>query len=68
MSDKTNALVTGANKGIGLAIARQLGEQGFAVWLGCRDADSGYTATDLNGHTGTRTVEQAAKIAWNWRR
>ena len=44
MSDKTNALVTGANKGIGLAIARQLGERGFAVWLGCRDADRGEKA------------------------
>ncbi|WP_428395766.1 SDR family NAD(P)-dependent oxidoreductase [Lichenicoccus sp.] len=44
MSDKTNALVTGANKGIGLAIARQLGERGFAVWLGCRDADRGEAA------------------------
>ena len=44
MSDKTNALVTGANKGIGLAIARQLGERGLAVWLGCRDADRGEAA------------------------
>jgi NAD(P)-dependent dehydrogenase (short-subunit alcohol dehydrogenase family) len=26
-------------------------------------ADPGYTATDLNGHTGTRSVEQAAKVA-----
>jgi len=44
MSDKTNALVTGANKGIGLAIARQLGERGVAIWLGCRDADRGEKA------------------------
>ena len=44
MSDKTNALVTGANKGIGLAIARQLGERGLAIWLGCRDADRGEKA------------------------
>ena len=26
-------------------------------------ADPGYTATDLNGHSGTRTVEEAAVIA-----
>ena len=44
MPNKTIALVTGANKGIGLAIARQLGEQGFAVWLGARDPDRGEAA------------------------
>jgi len=26
-------------------------------------ADPGYVATDLNNHTGTRTVEQGARIA-----
>ncbi|MDN5687645.1 MAG: SDR family oxidoreductase [Brachybacterium sp.] len=31
------ALVTGANKGIGLAIARGLGEEGFRVAVGARD-------------------------------
>jgi NAD(P)-dependent dehydrogenase (short-subunit alcohol dehydrogenase family) len=38
MSTKKTALVTGANKGIGREIARQLGHNGYAVWLGCRDA------------------------------
>lgn len=38
------ALITGANKGIGLAIARQLGERGYALWLGCRDTDRGESA------------------------
>lgn len=38
MSEKhTTALITGANKGIGLAIARELGKHGYIVWLGCRD-------------------------------
>lgn len=38
MIDKqTSALITGANKGIGLAIAHQLGKHGYIVWLGCRD-------------------------------
>ena len=44
MSTKSVALVTGANKGIGLAIARQLGERGFAVWIGCRDEKRGESA------------------------
>ncbi|WP_457349485.1 SDR family oxidoreductase [Sphingomonas sp. UYP23] len=42
------ALVTGANKGIGLEIARQLGQAGVAVIIGARDATKGgRVATDL---------------------
>jgi NAD(P)-dependent dehydrogenase (short-subunit alcohol dehydrogenase family) len=37
MHDKKVALVTGANKGIGLEIARQLGKHGFTVVLAGRD-------------------------------
>ena len=44
MADKMNAIVTGANKGIGLAIARQLGERGYRLWLGCRDEARGREA------------------------
>jgi NAD(P)-dependent dehydrogenase (short-subunit alcohol dehydrogenase family) len=38
------ALVTGANKGIGKEIARQLGELGFTVLAGSRDAERGAVA------------------------
>ncbi len=44
MTDKRTALVTGANKGIGLEIARGLGKLGYAVWLGSRDEERGEAA------------------------
>jgi len=39
MSEKTIALVTGANKGIGYEIAAGLGALGWAVGVGARDAE-----------------------------
>ena len=39
------ALVTGANKGIGFEIARQLGQAGMIVMLGARDAARGEAAS-----------------------
>ncbi|HEY3463598.1 MAG TPA: SDR family oxidoreductase [Amycolatopsis sp.] len=44
MPTETIALVTGANKGVGLATARQLAERGLTVLLGARDTEKGEQA------------------------
>jgi NAD(P)-dependent dehydrogenase (short-subunit alcohol dehydrogenase family) len=43
------AVVTGANRGIGLEVARQLADQGFDVVVGARDAAKGRAAADRIG-------------------
>ncbi|MGH3764043.1 MAG: SDR family oxidoreductase [Pseudonocardiaceae bacterium] len=56
MTDNTIALVTGANKGIGLAAARRLAEQGWTVLLGSRDPDRGAAAVAELGALDVRAV------------
>jgi NAD(P)-dependent dehydrogenase (short-subunit alcohol dehydrogenase family) len=75
------ALVTGANKGIGLEIARGLGKAGATVLLGARNADAGQSAVatlrgeGLDAHfqlidvTDEASVTAAAdRIATDWGR
>src|SRR5258706_7894006 len=49
MHDKLVALVTGANKGIGLQIAKDLAAHGFTVLLGSRNLEQGEVAAKSVG-------------------
>ncbi|MDI5962305.1 SDR family oxidoreductase, partial [Streptantibioticus silvisoli] len=64
------ALVTGANKGIGKEIARQLADAGLTVYVGSRDAERGRRAVEEIGGgarllvldvTDGRSVDAAAR-------
>jgi NAD(P)-dependent dehydrogenase (short-subunit alcohol dehydrogenase family) len=44
--DRRVAVVTGANKGIGLEIARHLGGEGITVYIGARDEERGREAAE----------------------
>jgi NAD(P)-dependent dehydrogenase (short-subunit alcohol dehydrogenase family) len=46
MPERRVAVVTGANKGIGLEIARQLAREGITVFLGARDEARGRAAAE----------------------
>src|SRR4051812_20505658 len=50
MAEDRVALVTGANRGIGLEVSRQLADRGHKVILGSRDEAKGEAAaSDLDG-------------------
>ena len=66
MQDKAVALVTGANQGIGLQIARDLVRHGFAVLVGSRDLARGEAAAQEIGpdaHAIQLDVTDRASIA-----
>jgi len=50
----TTTLITGANRGIGLEVARQLAAAGHQVWIGARDTGRGQEAAEA---VGGRSVE-----------
>jgi len=68
MTTKKTALITGANKGIGREIARQLGELGYTVWIGSRDdgrgrqTESELRAQGLDAHFLSLDVTDDASV------
>jgi NAD(P)-dependent dehydrogenase (short-subunit alcohol dehydrogenase family) len=52
-----SALITGANKGIGLEVARQLAQHGFYVYLGSRQLANGQAAVQQLATEGLTAVE-----------
>lgn len=66
MQDKLVALVTGANQGIGLQIAKELAAHGFTVLVGSRNFENGEAAAKgigPNAHALQLDVTDQASIA-----
>ncbi|WP_158800116.1 SDR family oxidoreductase [Pedobacter sp. L105] len=51
------ALITGANKGIGLEVAKILAQKGFLVYIGCRNLESGLAAVEKLRTKGIENIE-----------
>ncbi|CDX54946.1 Short chain dehydrogenase [Mesorhizobium plurifarium] len=63
MATRKNALVTGANKGIGRETVRRLAALDYKVWLGARDAERGETAAQALRGEGLDVERLALDVA-----
>lgn len=63
MEDRRVALVTGANRGIGLEVCRQLARQGFTVLLGSRDLAKGEQAASGLPREGLAVTAKQLDVA-----
>ena len=52
-----SALITGANKGIGFEVTKQLAQNGFFVYLSCRSLENGLSAVAKLNAEGITNVE-----------
>lgn len=59
----TTALVTGANRGIGLEVVRQLAAEGMTVILTARDMAKAQEATDSLKSAGLNVIPKAVDVA-----
>ena len=62
MHDKRVALVTGANRGLGLEISRQLGQKGIVVLMGARNLQKGEKASETLRSEGLDTRANALDV------
>ena len=63
MHNKPVALVTGANKGIGLQIAKDLAKHGFTVLVGSRNLEQGETAAKSVATDAVAVLGDCAELA-----
>jgi NAD(P)-dependent dehydrogenase (short-subunit alcohol dehydrogenase family) len=62
VSSERVALVTGANRGIGLGVTRQLAEQGFIVILGARELSKGEAAARPLSADGLKVIPKRLDV------
>src|SRR6266705_5200689 len=63
--ESRTALITGANKGIGHEVARQLARKGFHVFIGARNRDAGRKAVDQITRKGGKATFLEIDVADN---